>query len=35
MEAVGEWLAKDKTPGRKVKQIDNRGSNFFVALFWA
>jgi isocitrate dehydrogenase len=35
MEAVGKWLENDKTPGRKVKQIDNRGSNFYVALYWA
>jgi isocitrate dehydrogenase len=35
MEAVGVWLDQDKVPGRKVKQIDNRGSNFYLALFWA
>merc|ERR1739844_448397 len=35
MNAVGKWLENDKTPGRKVKQIDNRGSNFYVALYWA
>merc|ERR1712088_317377 len=35
MNAVGKWLDTDKTPGRKVKQIDNRGSNFYVALYWA
>merc|ERR1712107_821669 len=35
MNAVGKWLENNKTPGRKVKQIDNRGSNFFVALYWA
>merc|ERR1712107_262209 len=27
MNAVGKWLENNKTPGRKVKQIDNRGSN--------
>merc|ERR1711990_1086112 len=31
MDAVGKWLNEDKTPGRKVKQIDNRLSNFYVA----
>jgi len=35
MDAVGKWLTEDKTPGRKVKQIDNRLSNFYVALYWA
>jgi len=35
MKAVGRWLDNNKTPGRKGKQIDNRGSNFYVALYWA
>lgn len=35
LEAVGKWLDTNKTPGRKVKQIDNRGSNFYVALYWS
>jgi len=35
MEAVGVWLDNEKTPGRKVGEIDNRGSNFFLALYWA
>merc|ERR1712227_400953 len=35
MDAVGKWLDNNKSPGRKVKQIDNRGSNFYVALYWA
>jgi len=35
MEAVGDWLKNDRTPGRKVKEIDNRGSSFYVALYWA
>lgn len=35
MEAVGQWLTEDKTPGRSAKEIDNRGSNFYVALYWA
>lgn len=35
MDAVGKWLETDKSPGRKVKQIDNRLSNYYVALFWA
>jgi len=35
MAAVGKWLDNNKSPGRKGKQIDNRGSNFYVALYWA
>merc|ERR1719153_1285672 len=35
MDAVGIWLNNNRTPGRKVKEIDNRGSNFYVALYWA
>lgn len=35
MDAVGTWLKNNRTPGRKVKEIDNRGSNFYVALYWA
>jgi len=35
MNAVGKWLDNNKAPGRKVKQLDNRGANFYVALYWA
>merc|ERR1719357_2493159 len=35
MAAIGTWLDNNKSPGRKGKQIDNRGSNFYVALYWA
>merc|ERR1711933_591380 len=35
MSAIGTWLDNNRSPGRKVKQIDNRGSNFYVALYWA
>ena len=35
MEAVGIWLEKNKTPGRKVGELDNRGSNYYLALYWA
>merc|ERR1712106_726551 len=35
MDAVGIWLNNNRTPGRKVKEIDNRCSNFYVALYWA
>jgi isocitrate dehydrogenase len=35
MEAVGKVLSGNKSPGRKVKQIDNRGTNFYIAMHWA
>merc|ERR1711887_525439 len=35
MNTVGKWLENNKSPGRKVKQLDNRGANFYVALYWA
>merc|ERR1719400_2077392 len=35
MSAIGTWLDNNRSPGRKVKQLDNRGSNFYVALYWA
>jgi len=35
MDAVGRWLQENRTPGRKVREIDNRGSNFYLALYWA
>jgi len=34
-EAVGKLLENDKSPSRKVNEIDNRGSTFYVALYWA
>ena len=34
-EAVGQLLDNDKSPGRKVHEIDNRGSSFYVGLYWA
>ena len=33
--ATGIFLDTDKSPGRKVGQIDNRGSHFYLALYWA
>ena len=33
--AVGRLLAENKSPSRKVRELDNRGSAFFIALFWA
>ncbi len=33
--ATGKFLANDKSPARKVGGIDNRGSHFYLALYWA
>lgn len=33
--AIAEFLANGKSPARKVGQIDNRGSHFYLALYWA
>ena len=34
-EANALFLANDKSPGRKLGTIDNRGSHFYLALYWA
>jgi isocitrate dehydrogenase len=34
-QAVGKFLDNNKSPARKVGQIDNRGSHFYLALYWA
>ena len=33
--ATEKFLETDKSPARKVGQIDNRGSHFYLALYWA
>ena len=33
--ATEKFLANDKSPARKVGQIDNRGSHFYLAMYWA
>jgi isocitrate dehydrogenase len=33
--ATGTFLEENKSPARKVGQIDNRGSHFYLALYWA
>ncbi len=33
--ATGTFLENDKSPTRKVGGIDNRGSHFYLALYWA
>jgi isocitrate dehydrogenase len=34
-EATGRVLEEGRSPARKVGQIDNRGSHFYLALYWA
>jgi isocitrate dehydrogenase len=34
-QAIGKFLDNNKSPARKVGQIDNRGSHFYLALYWA
>jgi isocitrate dehydrogenase len=33
--AIGKFLDNNKSPSRKVGEIDNRGSHFYLALYWA
>ena len=33
--ATGTFLINDKSPARKIGDIDNRGSHFFLAMYWA
>ncbi|MCY0951949.1 NADP-dependent isocitrate dehydrogenase [Streptomyces sp. H27-S2] len=33
--ATGTFLGEDKSPSRKLGGIDNRGSHFYLALYWA
>ena len=34
-EAIAEFLDSNRSPSRKVNEIDNRGSHFYLAKFWA
>lgn len=34
-EATGKFLEEDKSPSRKAKELDNRGSHFYLAMYWA
>ncbi|MBW2699559.1 MAG: NADP-dependent isocitrate dehydrogenase [Deltaproteobacteria bacterium] len=34
-QAVGTYLENMRSPSRKVNEIDNRGSTFYLALYWA
>ena len=34
-QAVGRYLENGKSPSRKVNELDNRGSHFYFAMYWA
>ena len=34
-QATGKFLENSKSPSRKVRELDNRGSHFYLALYWA
>lgn len=34
-QAIGKYLENEKAPSRKVNQIDNRGSSFYLSMYWA
>ncbi len=34
-KANSEFLRNDKSPSRKVNEMDNRGSHFYLTLYWA
>jgi isocitrate dehydrogenase len=34
-KAIGRWLEEDRSPSRKAGELDNRGSHFYLALYWA
>ncbi|HIQ37483.1 MAG TPA: NADP-dependent isocitrate dehydrogenase [Desulfocapsa sulfexigens] len=34
-QAIGDFLASEKSPSRKVGELDTRGSHFYLALSWA
>jgi isocitrate dehydrogenase len=34
-EAIGTYLENGRNPSRKVNEIDNRGSSFYLAMYWA
>jgi len=33
--AIGKLLENDKGPSRKTGELDNRGSQFYLAMYWA
>ena len=33
--AIGDYLENARSPSRKVNELDNRGSTFYLAMYWA
>ncbi len=34
-DAIAKFLENNKSPARKVNELDNRGSHFYLAMYWA
>ena len=34
-DAIGKLLDENKSPSRKVNELDNRGSHFYLSLYWS
>ena len=34
-EATTKYLLTNKSPSRRVNELDNRGSHFYLAMYWA
>ena len=34
-DAIGRYLDENKAPSRKVNELDNRGSHYYLAMYWA
>ena len=34
-DANARYLSENKSPSRKVNELDNRGSHFYIAMYWA
>lgn len=34
-QATGKFLENDKSPSRDAKELDNRGSHFYLSMYWA
>ena len=34
-QATGKFLDENRSPSRKVNELDNRGSHFYLAMYWA
>jgi isocitrate dehydrogenase len=34
-QAIGKYLENERSPSRKAGELDNRGSSFYLALYWA